>query len=580
MENNSETIVKKSRFSNFQIYVSYCWPDRENCRNLASNLNRLGINVLFDDDKLSIDSFIAIEKCDLVLMCLSQSYLKCSSCQKEAKFIFEKRAPFLPISLDQLTSIAKYLVQLIAGKNYEKLMNSDLEYPANKNKLKKRIFNFYYKLANSRNRLIPSKKVKPEKIIKLRSQYDENLKLCIEKEKTIVNKERKHIEDIFQNENLIEYPWINRWYLKYPNVTWSNIREFTPTGYGNDAVFNICEETLDYLKSKLNKGKSIGCGGNLAHLTNKRQINLCQLSSEWDLILSKKNEGKEDESIIFYKNKIKREWRFKTALPKNGIAWRTIENKDFNLGEPREQDEINKRNFLDNDLARMEKKRNKLNSSFNINWPNTKFSLKMSKKMNNSRMMRERRWIGASIRRTATKIFRAKHRQKPEFHTGNLCFRNGGNIEELEQIYQTRPEIPSLMDLDFEGYQKLELPVDNFKPIMCKHARLPKKHKIPPLGPIRKVNFKDISTQVNFTDLKGNQDKLKTGDNFMKPRGIKSEAKTFKDSLEYEKNKYLEFGSDDQLFIDEDKISSEEESDKQRQSVNFAQISFCSIAQV
>ncbi|CAF1152545.1 unnamed protein product, partial [Brachionus calyciflorus] len=251
----------------------------------------------------------------------------------------------------------------------------------------------------------------------------------------------------------------------------------------------------------------------------------------------------------------------------------------------------------------------------------------------------------------------------PEFQTGILCFRNGGNLEEFEQNYQTRPEIPSLMDLDFERYKKLELPVDSFKPIMYKHARLPKKPEKPLFGPIRKANCKDMSTQVNFDDLIDYEYKLKTGDNFRKPRGIKmvtiikktllsnpsevlrnrathkeigvctdplftplintpvipeirnhrernyssitifsyipnpsyknqvekskvdtislsedssdssimfleSEAKTYRDKSEYEKDYYEIFGtdseteSDDKLFIDEDKISSEEENEK------------------
>ncbi|CAF0859499.1 unnamed protein product [Brachionus calyciflorus] len=139
--------------------------------------------------------------------------------------------------------------------------------------------------------------------------------------------------------------------------------------------------------------------------------------------------------------------------------------------------------------------------------------------MSNCRLKREQRWIGASIRHIGSKIFRMKHRQNIDIHTESICFRNGGNLEELEQIYQTRQVLPSLMDLDFSNHQQIKLPADTFKPIMCKHARLPKKPEKTLFGPIRKANQKDVSTQVNFIDLIDFEYKLMSGDILKKPSG-------------------------------------------------------------
>ena len=55
----------------------------------------------------------------------------------------------------------------------------------------------------------------------------------------------------------------------------------------------------------------------------------------------------------------------------------------------------------------------------------------------NSKQRRERRWVGSSMRHTATKIYREKQRPIVEFHAGILQ-RNGGNWEELDQIH-TQP---------------------------------------------------------------------------------------------------------------------------------------------
>ncbi|CAF0839072.1 unnamed protein product [Brachionus calyciflorus] len=284
-------------FQNIQInvFISYCWFDKSLSHSLAKELSKKGFNIFIDRDKVTLDSFISLEKSDFAIICLSNSYLKCFNCQREARLVFDQK------------------ISVIAHENESE---------------------------------------------KRKVNYDKQFSLKVEKEKNFVEREREHLKKVFVYDDFLkglylEVPWIYRWYNKYPKVILSNFPPFSPSGDYNDAAFQIPSDFFDYLKSdtKISNG-STGRGNNASHLISKKSTNLCLVSADYEINLlnKKKNESKYDASILDFMKSIERLSRFETNIPKGHVVWKTIDNLDFNSQPPRSEKEIMRRKLLDSDL--------------------------------------------------------------------------------------------------------------------------------------------------------------------------------------------------------------------------------------
>lgn len=358
----------------FTIYLSYCWYDQNVVEQVADYVKEMGFNVLFDndDEKLKLNVFNAIYKSDLILICLSKSYLKCFACQKEAKYSFEKKIPIFTISVEEGFAPDKWLSKIIAGRQYTKLVKP-IEYPHSKSILCKKLNEMYskmqyHKIVDHRNK---KRYPKQEEIAKKKSFYCEKIDSLIKKEQKAVNEEKQNIEKLFLNDKMIEelkqnLPIIYRWYNKLPNVSLSNMEPFTPTGDINDATFPYPSEQLELIQSccKSNRSSS-GRGNTQNHLDTQNTVNLCWLSAEYDKLIAENKKNTPDKTHEYFAKLIERNFRFNTKLGKNNI-WRSY----VGFPEERTEDEMKRRNKLDNDLNIKKNRRIRLSKYFNDRYNN------------------------------------------------------------------------------------------------------------------------------------------------------------------------------------------------------------------
>lgn len=358
----------------FNIYLSYCWYDQNVVEKIADLISEMGFNVLFDndDEKLKLNIFNAIYKSDLILLCLSESYLKCFSCQKEAKYCFEKKIPTLALSIEENFVPDKWLSKIIAGRQYTKLVRP-IEYLHSKSMFCKKLNEIYsrmqyHKIIDFRNE---KRFPKQDEIVKKRKLYDQKLDLLTKKEQKAVNEEKQKIEKLFVNDGMIDelkndLPIIYRWYIKLPNVTLSNIVPFTPTGDINDAVFPYPPEQLELIQSCYKcKGSSSGRGNTLSHFNTHNTVNLCWLSAQYDKLIAEQQKNTPDKTHEYFAKLIERNFRLNTTLGDNYI-WRSY----VGFPEDRTEEEMELRKKLDNNLNIKQKRRVNLSKYFNERYKN------------------------------------------------------------------------------------------------------------------------------------------------------------------------------------------------------------------
>ncbi|RNA00600.1 hypothetical protein BpHYR1_000089 [Brachionus plicatilis] len=361
----------------FIIYFSYCWHDQNQVQKVAQDVSEMDFKILFDEDdeKLNLNIYNSIHKCDLILVCLSKNYLKCFSCQQEAKYFFEKKIPTLTISIEEDFVADKWLSKLIAGKQYKQMIQP-IQYPHSKSLLHKKLDQIYSKmkyhdiLEQRFNKRLPN----PEEIVKRKSSHENKFNSLIEKEQKRVSEEKETIQKLFACDDLIsglqsEVPIIYRWYIKYPNVTLSNFPAFSPTGDLNDAVFPYPPDSLKNLECISKKQPHTNGRGSISspsHLNTQRTVNLCRLSAEYDRILAEKKTDKPDYAHEYFAKLIERNYSFNTVLSNNKL-WRSLVGF---AGPERTEEDMERRRKLDSDLSMRKKRRLELCKFFNDRYKN------------------------------------------------------------------------------------------------------------------------------------------------------------------------------------------------------------------
>lgn len=339
------------------IYFSYCWFDEEQSHQIAYKLIDLGLDVIINKDKLSLDPSSAIYGSDMILICISKSYLSCHECLREAYLSFKQNVPIVPILLTTGFKPNVWLSQIIAGKRYT-LITDSLDYNKSRDLIFKKIQNFKNKLVDQKQ---PNKKninKSNRELTKLRENYILKFQNQILKEKKLIEEKRQHIleafADLIHNEAEFkkEFVSIYRWFKKYPNVTRSNFVPFTPTGDINDAIFPLNQEDINSLRQQL----YIFYPERQNMQANKTKVNLCLIAKASHLDNLKKCEPF-DLTTKFRINFTNKPWNYDTSLANGIVAWKTIENEDFHFQPARRIKEINKRKRLDLNLKLGKKRR-------------------------------------------------------------------------------------------------------------------------------------------------------------------------------------------------------------------------------
>ncbi|RMZ98107.1 sterile alpha motif domain-containing [Brachionus plicatilis] len=353
---------------NCSIYLSYCWFDEQQSHQIAKKLTEHGLKLTMDKDKMSLDSTNAIYKSDVIVLCISKSYMSCDACLKEAHLSFQQEVPIIPILLVPGYKPDNWLAQIIAGKKY-KLITADLkkyDYNASKdfifNELKGVCSKVSKKISYPVRKINLTKKQLTAQIKKYNTNFDKK----ISNEKKLIDQNKIHIDKVFddliQSDGLkSEFGCVYRWLNKYPNVTISNYVPFSPTGDINDAIFAMAEEVKENFKKNLRISTSFGTQATT--LSNKRTVNLC-LIAKANQLTRPKEDVPIDSATELYMKLIKRSWKFNTSLPNGKLAWATIENRDFNNRPARTSEEIERRKILDSDLDIGRKRRVQLSKYF------------------------------------------------------------------------------------------------------------------------------------------------------------------------------------------------------------------------
>ena len=400
---NKAALIGKN---NLNIYISYCYFDKEHAQKLADDISKLKFNIYIDYNKTALSTFNTIDRSDIVIICISESYMKCMNCLREARYTFDKKVlPFMIITFDDQYEPDPWLIQIIYSNFNEQLRTNfkKFHYPTSKESVTNILLSTSSRILQDQEyndldywrKTIPNHKMDKKKKI-----YEEKFKKQIEIEQLMVKKTKEHIEEVFRlnyDENIEEgnpkntnhmlwelkknVPGIYRWYLKYPNVTCSLFPPFTPTSDLNDALFdfhfydplqkkfsffNVKSANKDDLsenETDISFQKESSKNKKIIMTEKKSKINLCILSSNIDNILASKKNDIPDQNHIFYMELIKRCYSFNTQL--TGSAWAMIENKNFNSYPPLSEEDMKKRKLLDLDLNIMKDRRIKLSNYFN-----------------------------------------------------------------------------------------------------------------------------------------------------------------------------------------------------------------------
>lgn len=336
------------------IYLSYCWFDEEQSHQIVEKLSQLGLNVTMDQEKISTDTLNDIYNSDMIVICISKSYLSCNACLREAYLSFNQNVPIIPILLTTNYKPDAWLAQIIAGKKYKLITENSKRYDYNKSKdfIFKTIQIWNDKLIDKKQPFVKKKKFNYRELAKLRENYRIKFQNQILKEKNLIEENRQYIlkvfADLIQNEAEFgkQFSCIYRWLKKYPNVTFSNFAPFTPTGDINDATF-IPEEGISKNQSFHSQSKMNSC--------------LASKINQLDNFINSVTYDMTENIFIKFENK---PWNFDTNLVNGNVAWKTIENKDFNNQPARSIKEIKRRKMLDLNLKLGKKRRLELSKYF------------------------------------------------------------------------------------------------------------------------------------------------------------------------------------------------------------------------
>ena len=108
-----------------RIIISYCWSDKEVCHALADKFVKEKFQLSIDREKTSTeDLFFTMDHSDFVLLFISNSYLNCSECQREARYAFDQNLEILIVNLNSNYVLDKWIAQIIGGRNSALLLDS------------------------------------------------------------------------------------------------------------------------------------------------------------------------------------------------------------------------------------------------------------------------------------------------------------------------------------------------------------------------------------------------------------------------------------------------------------------------
>lgn len=127
----------------YNIMISYCSDDKILSHNIADRFIEDGLRIWIDRNKMTDDLYNAtanaIERSDIILLCISESYFHDQNCQKEARYAADRNKIIIPIIVTPNYTPKKWLRSIIAGKLYFRLPESETQFNTAYNKLLKEI---------------------------------------------------------------------------------------------------------------------------------------------------------------------------------------------------------------------------------------------------------------------------------------------------------------------------------------------------------------------------------------------------------------------------------------------------------
>lgn len=128
---------------NYNIMISYCWDDKILCHTVADRFVEDGLHIWIDRDKMTGDLYTAmanaIDRSDIILLCISESYFHSQNCQKEARYAADRNKVIIPIIVTPKYTPKEWLRFIIAGKLYFRLAGSETQFNTTYDKLLKEI---------------------------------------------------------------------------------------------------------------------------------------------------------------------------------------------------------------------------------------------------------------------------------------------------------------------------------------------------------------------------------------------------------------------------------------------------------
>ncbi|XP_072035924.1 uncharacterized protein [Amphiura filiformis] len=108
--------------SSSHVMISYQWDHQERALKVRDQLKASGYNVWMDVDKMEGNILVAmanaVEKADVILLCVSRAYKGSANCQTEANYSYGLKKPMIPLLVEADYKADGWLGALIAMKLY------------------------------------------------------------------------------------------------------------------------------------------------------------------------------------------------------------------------------------------------------------------------------------------------------------------------------------------------------------------------------------------------------------------------------------------------------------------------------
>lgn len=120
--NGNNRSSQNSLANTFHMMISYCWKNKTLCRQIHERLAHDGYRVWIDDKEMygSIVERMAeaIEKSQVILICMSSSYKKSVNCQAEAEYAFNRKKLIVPLIVESKYRADGWLGFIVGNKIY------------------------------------------------------------------------------------------------------------------------------------------------------------------------------------------------------------------------------------------------------------------------------------------------------------------------------------------------------------------------------------------------------------------------------------------------------------------------------